>query len=97
MPSDGSERYAPIRWATPRTSPSPPDMVEHSRADVASNESVDDERQRGKARNGATPFESCDIGNDNLRQQLETGISTEDGFLVKQTGKSTAGRTQRRG
>lgn len=53
------------------TAPSPVGVLEDGCRDVGSDESIDDKRRRSESRHQTTPFEGCDIGDDDLREQLK--------------------------
>ncbi len=58
------------------TSPSPSGAIEDLGADVASNEGVNDEREGHQPGYETAPLKSCYVGNNDLREKLETCVTT---------------------
>lgn len=59
-----------------RTTPAPAGPFQDVRADVRTNERVNDKRSRHKAADEATPLQGGDVGDDNRREELETCVSS---------------------
>ena len=49
------------------TTPSPASVFENGGRDIGADEGVHDEWGRGQTGDKTSPFQSCDIGDDNLR------------------------------
>lgn len=63
-----------------RTSPSPPYTLQNSHRDIWADEPIDEKGERDQSRDETAPFECCEVGNDDLCEELKAA-GCMDGWI----------------